>query len=172
MTNAHDEKSIDQFRDRLRPAGILYVDVYPYRLGANGRLEVLALRRREDVVLPGQWQAVSGKLDPGERMRAAFARQVKDKTGHAPVRLFDLGIVNTYYDDHYDTVMLVPAAAALLRCDEIVLNPEVHVEHRWISVEEAERYFPWRKQVESVEAIERMARGDGALRGAQELRIE
>ena len=59
---------IRNYMERLRPAGILYVDVYSYRVSPVGDVEFLVLRRRDDVVLAGQWQAVSGKLRAGERI--------------------------------------------------------------------------------------------------------
>ena len=107
--------TIEQFHSRLRPAGLLYVDVYPYFLPAGGGLEFLLLKRRADVVLPGVWQPVSGKIKEGEKFSEAFVRQAVEKTGQLPMRAFALDTVNAYFDTHYDTVMLVPSAACGLR---------------------------------------------------------
>ena len=91
------------------------------------------VRRREDVVTPGSWQALSGKLLDGERIADGFVRQVVGKAGQRPLRIHKLAAVSTFYDEHYDTVMLVPAAAAELAADATVrLDPTLHVEHRWV----------------------------------------
>ena len=50
-----------RFGELLRPVGVLYVDVYPFRR-CSGGVEFLVVRRRDDVVMPGSWQALSGKL--------------------------------------------------------------------------------------------------------------
>jgi 8-oxo-dGTP pyrophosphatase MutT (NUDIX family) len=105
---------IGDFADRIRPIGVLYIDVHPFRVSASGDAEFLVLRRGAGIPLAGQWQTVSGKIRKGERIADAFARQVLGKTGRRPAQLFKLAEVTTFFDEYYDTVMMVPAAAARL----------------------------------------------------------
>lgn len=135
--------SIEEYADRMKPAGVLYVDVYPYRVLPDRRVEFLMLQRRSDVVMPSRWQAVSGKLRKGETIQAAFVRQLKKKTGRDIESVQPLSLVNVYYDAHYDTVMMVPAASARLTGDVIVLDETLHVAHQWCGIDQAKEYLPW-----------------------------
>jgi ADP-ribose pyrophosphatase YjhB (NUDIX family) len=147
------QDDIRNYGDRLRPAGILYVDVYPYRFHEDGSLRFLVLRRREDGPLPGDWQCVSGKIRKGERISEAFVRQVRVKSGLYPVRLLKFSAVTSFYDDYYDTVMLVPAAAAELPAGEVVIDPSVHVESRWVSPLEAHGLLRWKSQRDAIDSV-------------------
>lgn len=155
----HDD--IRNYMERLRPAGILYVDVYPYRVSPVGDVEFLVLRRRGDVVLAGQWQAVSGKLRAGEQIADAFVRQVRTKTGRTPLAVFKLAEVATFYDDYYDTVMLVPGAAALLGDGDVTLRASLHVAHRWLSRTDACALLPFSGQHNALAVIEESVRAGG-----------
>ncbi|MFY9808439.1 MAG: NUDIX domain-containing protein [Pseudonocardiaceae bacterium] len=155
----HDD--IRNYMERLRPAGILYVDVYPYRISPVGDLEFLVLRRRDDVVLAGQWQAVSGKLSAGERIADAFVRQVRMKTGRTPLAVSKLAEVTTFYDEYYDTVMLVPGAAALLGDGDVTLAARLHVAHRWLSRTDACAVLPFPGQHNALAVIEDAVRAGG-----------
>ena len=153
---------IGDFADRMRPIGVLYVDVHPFRVAESGEAEFLLLRRAEGVPLPGQWQTVSGKIRKGERIADAFARQVFGKTGSRPAQLFKLAEVTTFYDEYYDTVMMVPGAAARLDGrDEIRLDGSLHVEHRWVDLVEATRLLPYSGQRRAVSVIAAMVAADG-----------
>ena len=106
--------SLESFKNRIKPLGVLYVDIYPYRLDSTGNPEFLALKRNNTVELASTWQAISGKIHEDETIRAAMWRQCEEKLGLTPKRLFKIDFVNVFYDDFYDTVMHVPTAAAEL----------------------------------------------------------
>jgi len=144
--------NLENFSDRLRPAATLYVDVYPYVVDASGRAHFLLLKRHADVELAGSWQQVSGKIAKGERIREAFIRQVKIKTGQTPLELYKLDFVNTFYDDFYDAVMFVPTAACRLASDAVIVS-EYHSEHRWVTAEESRLFLEWPNQVLCIETI-------------------
>ena len=147
-----NDRRIDDFRDRAQQPAVLYVDVFPFYLGPEG-VEFLALNRRTDVPLPGVWQPVCGKLKANESIQAAFSRQVFDKTGQRPSRLFSLDRVTTFYDSYYDAVLMVPAAAAELRSRELTLDPQLHVSARWVGLDEAIRLFEFDGQIAAVRTI-------------------
>jgi 8-oxo-dGTP pyrophosphatase MutT (NUDIX family) len=145
---------INDFADRVRPVGVLYVDVHPFRISASGEVMFLLLRRGEGMPLAGQWQTVSGKIQKGERIADAFARQVRKKTGCLPTRLFKMAEVTTFYDEYYDTVMMVPGAAARLDEEaEIQIDRSLHVEHRWVDLADAGRLLPWSGQHRALSVI-------------------
>lgn len=155
------QDDIRNYEDRLRPAGILYVNVYPYRIDISGNLRFLLLRRRTDVPLPGVWQPVSGKIRAGERIADAFVRQVEVKTGQVPHTVLKLNTVNSYYDEYYDTVMLVPMAAAGLSDDKVVIDSSLHTDSIWLEASEARARVPWKNQQEAMVTIEEAVQQDG-----------
>ncbi|GAA1683407.1 hypothetical protein GCM10009830_33280 [Glycomyces endophyticus] len=57
--------------------------------------KVLLLKRPADDFMGGLWELPSGKVDPGERLDAALAREVKEETG------LDLA-ETTAYLGHFD----------------------------------------------------------------------
>lgn len=153
---------IGDFADRIRRIGVLYIDVHPFRVSASGDAEFLVLRRGGGIPLAGQWQTVSGKIRKGERIADAFARQVLGKTGRRPAQLFKLAEVTTFFDEYYDTVMMVPAAAARLDGPgEIRLDAGLHVEFRWVDLAEATRLLPWSGQRRALAVIDSMLAAGG-----------
>lgn len=147
--------NISDFADQLRPIAVLYVDVHPFRVSLDGKLEYLLFKRREDVPLPGQWQTISGKIKKEERIADAFVRQVDKKTGCKPSKVYKLAAVTQFYDEYYDTVMMVPGAAAQLDYDSsIALDSKLHTEHRWMKLEETLEMLPWGGQRSALRSIE------------------
>jgi len=147
------QNDIRNYADRVHPVGVLYVDVYPYRVLDDRTARFLLLRRRADVVMPDCWQAVSGKLRANERISHAFVRQVLAKTGQAPCRLHRFEAVTSFYDEYYDTVMMVPAAAAELSTDDVRIDASLHVESRWVTQQEARHLLPWPSSRDAIDGI-------------------
>lgn len=145
---------LQEIADRIQRPAILYVNVYPVCRMPDGHFSCLLLQRRQDVVLPGVWQPVSGKLLAGESILAGFARQMQMKTGVQGAGLKPLEYVNTYFDSHYGTVMMVPAAAAFLRRDvEICLDDALHTGYRWVDLVDIGRYITYPGQLECYRQI-------------------
>lgn len=151
--------SIEDFQNRLKRAGILYVDVYVYHYDPPEPMQVLLLKRTEKGELAGSFQPVSGKIEEGESICHAFQRQVELKVGAKPVDLHKLDVVNTFYDEHYDTVMFVPCAAARIELMQVQINPKYHTEARWVTVAEATALLDWSVQRRCVEDLERQVTG-------------
>lgn len=138
----------DELLSRSQLPRVLYVNVYPFRMTQRGP-EYLLLRRLQSVVLPGVWQPISGKLAAGESISAAFASQIAKKTGGPAEKLVAVDYVNTYYDAHYDAVMLVPCTAALLAEREIRLDTQLHDASCWIPYEALADRIPFAGQLEA-----------------------
>jgi 8-oxo-dGTP pyrophosphatase MutT (NUDIX family) len=139
--------SIEKFSNRMKSVGVLYVDIYPFRVSLNNKIEFLLLKRRQEIVMPNVWQFVSGKIKENETIKEAFIRQTAEKTGLKLLNLFKIDFVNTFYDDYYDTVMLVPSAAAELAPGNVVLSEKLHCEYKWASVSLVEELIPWSEQL-------------------------
>lgn len=164
--------TIEQFHSRLRPAGLLYVDVYPYFLPTGGGLEFLLLKRRADVAMPGVWQPVSGKIKEGEKFSEAFLRQAVEKTGQRPIRVFSLDSVNAYFDAHYDTVMLVPNAACRLTNKDVEVNSDLHLDYKWVDMAAFEVMVEFPKQIETAKTIAEVVLGKGGRSRHNEIPVK
>jgi ADP-ribose pyrophosphatase YjhB (NUDIX family) len=144
------------YSDRIQYAAVLYVDVYAYHTDADGLTQYLLLKRRGDVPMPETWQGISGKLLHGERISDAFHRQVLRKTGQEPELLFKIDCVSTFYDQDYDLVMLVPAAACRLPALSVVIDRTLHDTAEWVSYEEACRRVAWDSQRKALGLLNEM----------------
>jgi len=149
--------TIDDYEDRVKNVGVLYVDLYPYHQDKEGQIEFLVLRRKADVELANTWQTISGKIKKGQTISQTFWMQAQKRTGISPSEVFKIDHVNTFYDDHYDTVMLVPVAACRLDSKEVQLS-DLHVEYRWVPAEEIGEFLIWPNQRLCVELINNMLR--------------
>lgn len=146
-------KTLEKFRHQINVPSVLYVDVYPYTISRDGDLFFLVLKRRNDVILPGDWQVVSGKIKEGEGIKDAFLRQVNSKTGQYAKAAYKLNYVNTFYDQHYDAVLMVPCAAVLLSSHEVHLDAAIHSEYRWVTYAEACDLLVWKNQRKCLDLV-------------------
>ncbi|HCR48978.1 MAG TPA: NUDIX pyrophosphatase [Rhodothermales bacterium] len=119
------------------------VDVYPYRLMADG-YRFLLLRRAVGTLYAGQWRMVGGKIQQDETAWQAALRELIEETGYPPQTFWALPSVNTFYNWKLDAVLLTPAFAAELERDP-TLNHE-HDRFGWFSTEEALRLLVWEEQ--------------------------
>lgn len=110
------------------------------------RGEVLQLRRREPADF---WQSVTGSLQEGETPGQAAQREVREETGlSADMGLTDSGVINRYPihpawqhkfapDVQENTEHVF--SLCLPAITDIRLDPEEHVEYRWLSRDMAAR---------------------------------
>ena len=125
-------------------AVVRVIDVYPYRRDECGEPVFLLLRRAAEVVYAGAWRMVGGKIEVGETAWQAALRELREETGRAPLCLWVLPSVNTFYEWQHDRVNLTPAFAAELDADP-VLNRE-HDAFAWLPVDEAAARLQWPEQ--------------------------
>jgi 8-oxo-dGTP diphosphatase len=74
-----NDEIIDQLTAEAARDGIATLAVGAVITDEAGR--VLLLRRNPDDFMGGQWELPSGKVDQGERLDAALAREVNEETG-------------------------------------------------------------------------------------------
>lgn len=121
------------------------VDVYVVRESSTG-LECLALRRGAGGRCPGSWETVHGHIEAGERPAEAAVRELEEETGLAPVQLYNLSRVESFYQHRIDEVALVPVFAAFVeRQASVRLGPE-HDRFEWLGAAEASNRFAWPRE--------------------------
>lgn len=149
---------------------VAFVDVYVLRHGPAG-LEALVLRRSKAGRCPGSWEAVHGSIEPGETPVDAARREMKEETGLAPARLYNLSRVESFYRHRVDEIGFIPVFAALVDQAEVRLSHE-HEAFEWLSVPAAQGRLGWpreRRALEDIVVV--LGRGDaGALEDV--LRVE
>ena len=69
------------------------VDVYVFRR-RDPCVDYLLLRRSEVEVLPGTWQAVHGRIRPGETAPQTALRELSEETGLEPLAMHQIDVVN------------------------------------------------------------------------------
>jgi 8-oxo-dGTP diphosphatase len=142
---------------------VALVDVYVLR-GAGPALECLVLRRAAGGRCPGSWEAVHGHIEADERPSEAAVRELHEETGLAPLRLYNLSRMESFYLHRSDEVALVPGDAAFVSSDAVVrLGPE-HDRLEWLPPEAARRRFAWPREGRALEDIlALLGGGDGGV---------
>lgn len=120
---------------------------------ADGETQFLTLLRSRHLELGGTWQAVHGKIEPGEKASEAALREVREETGLEPVRLFVVNHVEVLYDPRADQIALVPIFAAEVLGDPKVTLSGEHERAEWCSVADALRRFIWPTQRDAIRRI-------------------
>ncbi|MDI3339744.1 MAG: NUDIX domain-containing protein [Sphaerobacter sp.] len=121
------------------------VDVYVFRKTKNN-VQFLVLRRHPDRLLGDTWQAVHGKIEPGERAVDAARREVREHTGLTPAKLYSADYINQFYDHKTDTIVLAPAFAALVGPQDQPRLSQEYCDYAWCDLEETVARLPLASQ--------------------------
>jgi 8-oxo-dGTP pyrophosphatase MutT (NUDIX family) len=97
------------------------------------------LLRRSGGAFAGAWTFVMGGVEDGERGTDAARRELFEETSLSLGALFTAGELDAFYDPVRDRIVHVPFFVAHAGEGEVVLENDVHDEHRWATFEEAER---------------------------------
>ena len=136
------------------------VDVYVIRPYLDA-WRVLAVQRGLDTRCPTAWETVHGRVEPGERPEEAAVREVREETGLAIDRLYNV-TVQPFYLHTTGTVQLAVVFAAFVREPaEVTLGPE-HQSHEWLSVAAAAERFVWPREREALQHIQILLAGGDA----------
>ena len=137
------------------------VDLYVLR-GRGRALECLVLRRGPGGRCPRSWEVVHGHIEDGERPFEAAIREMREETGLAPDRLYNLSRVETFYQHGLDEVALVPAFAAFVEGSAPISLSAEHEASEWLSMADARERVAWPREARALADIERMlGNGDG-----------
>ncbi|MBK8914163.1 MAG: NUDIX domain-containing protein [Phycisphaerales bacterium] len=137
------------------------IDVYVFRRDADA-VRFLLLRRAPTLRLGGTWQSVHGRIEAGESAAGAALRELREETGLAPTRFWQLEFVNMFYVADSDEVHCCPTFAAEVAAGATVALSHEHTDHRWETAEDAKREMLWPGQRRAIEEIEALILGVAA----------
>ncbi|WP_411836368.1 NUDIX hydrolase [Paenibacillus taichungensis] len=104
----------------------------------KGRVLILK-RSGADEVAAGSWETVGGKIDFGEELEEALAREVKEEAG-LKVSVEKILFATTFFTDpHRQIVLLTYLCRAT---DDRVILSEEHSEYMWATRSELYDYLP------------------------------
>ncbi len=129
------------------------VDVYAVRRDPGGLL-VLLLRRGKAGRCPGSWEAVHGRIEPGETPAEAGLRELREETGLAPARFYNLSRVESFYLHRSDEVALIPVFVAMIAGEGRTVLSEEHDYAEWVPIAEAAQRFDWPRERRAMADIE------------------
>ena len=128
---------------------VLIVDVYVLRRAWVG-LEALCLRRAEGTRCANTWETVHGHILDGEHPVDAALRELREETGLAADRLYNLSRVESFYLHHKDTVSLIPAFVAIVpESAEVKLSAE-HDRAEWLPLADAAHRYAWPREARAL----------------------
>ncbi len=122
------------------------------------------LRRSSGARNAGSWETVHGRVEAGERPEGAALRELREETGLAPARLYNVSRVEAFYEHRSGDVALIPVFAAFVAAEASARLSAEHDRAEWLAPAEASRRFAWpreRRALEDVLAL--FCQGDGGL---------
>lgn len=137
------------------------VAVYVYR--RTPLLEFLQIRRSTSTNEYQQtWQTVYGGVEQGETAPQAALRELKEETGLAPMLMWQVEYLETFYFMPHDYVLLMPVFAVEVPAHAAISLNHEHTEYRWVPEAHLNGAFMWRSQREALKCLLEGLRGDSA----------
>ena len=145
------------------------VDIFVLRRRAR-EWDALILERAPGVRCAGAWETVHGRIEPDERPEQAAIREVREETGLAVERLYNV-TVQPFYLHHQGAVMLAVVFAAVVPDAPLHLSPE-HTRAEWLPLADAARRFAWPRERANVQDIAVLLNGGDAGAVEDVLRVK
>jgi len=145
------------------------VDVYVIRPYREEWL-VLALRRGTHTRCPGSWEAVHGRIEPDERPESAAVREVREETGLAVDRLYNI-TCQPFYLHRPGVVQVAVVFAAFVREDSAVRLGDEHERFEWLTMPDAATRLTWPREREALQHITILLGGGDAGPAEDVLRV-
>jgi type II secretory ATPase GspE/PulE/Tfp pilus assembly ATPase PilB-like protein/8-oxo-dGTP pyrophosphatase MutT (NUDIX family) len=135
------------------------IDAYVIRPLASG-WRVLVMQRAADTRCPGAWEAVHGRLEPGERPEDGALREIREETGLAADKLYVV-TAQPYYLKATQTIQVAVAFVAFVAEPADVILGAEHQGYEWLDVDAALVRFAWpRERMALQEAMTLLRDGD------------
>ena len=130
------------------------VDVFVVWPGAEWRVLVLQ-RAAEGTRCPLAWETVHGRIEPGERPEDAALREVREETGLAVERLYNV-TTQAFYLHGFGSVQVAVVFAAFVREPAPpVLGPE-HGRAEWLAPDAARARLAWPREREALDHVRQL----------------
>ena len=130
----------------------------------------LALKRGTGTRCPGAWEAVHGHIEPGETPENAAIREVREETGLALERLYNV-TVHSFYLHQTNTVEMAVVFCAFARSDAPVTLGREHIDHEWLPLDEAAERYLWPRATQALGEIRKLLRNGNAGPAEDVLRV-
>jgi dATP pyrophosphohydrolase len=136
------------------------VDAYLISPRTDG-WRILTLQRATTTRCPLAWETVHGHIEPGEEPEQAAIREVREETGLAVQRLYNVS-VQPFYLHRTHTVELAVVFAAFVDPDAPLVLGEEHTRGEWLTPDQALERFAWPREREALRDILILLRGGDA----------
>ncbi len=135
---------------------------------SEGSHEFLQLLREPCDYLGGTWQSIRGRIEGNETAAEAALREMREECGLAPVELYRLAILETFFipgqSADTDVIWHSVCFCAIVAPDaEVRLNDE-HTAYRWISRDQIDAHTMWASERQVIQALCRDILDDGPAR--------
>jgi dATP pyrophosphohydrolase len=135
------------------------IDVYLIALQPDG-WRVLTLQRSLTTRCPTAWETVHGRIEQGEEPEQTAVREVREETGLAVERLYNV-CVQPFYLHKTHTVELSVCFAAFVTPGAPVTLGEEHTRYEWLTPEAALDRFVWPRERSALrEVMQLLSTGD------------
>jgi len=129
--------SESQLKPDSKPDAVAVVVLRTPPAPADGADAEVLLLRRASGAFAGAWTFVMGGVEDGERATDAARRELIEETGLAATALFTAGELDAFYDPVRDRIVHVPFFVAHVGAGDVVLENDVHDDHRWVTIAQA-----------------------------------
>ena len=127
----------------------------------RGDWRVLALQRSLATRCPLSWEVVHGRIEAGEEPEDAAVREVKEETGLAVQRLYNV-TVTPFYLHRTHVVELSVVFAAFVDLSARITHGDEHSDHEWLDASSALTRLFWPAERANLRRVlDLFATGDG-----------
>jgi 8-oxo-dGTP pyrophosphatase MutT (NUDIX family) len=137
------------------------VDVYVVHPAALGWRVLVLQRAASGTRCPLAWETVHGRIEPDERPEQAALREVREETGLAVERLYNV-TTQAFYLHRFGAVQVAVVFCAFVAA---AAQPALGAEHgraEWLPWEEARARFAWPREREALDHIRILLGGGDA----------
>ena len=136
------------------------IDVYLISPRTDG-WRILTLQRAGNTRCPMAWEAVHGRIEAGEEPEQAAVREVREETGLAVLRLYNVS-VQPFYLHRTHTVELAVVFAAFVDPAAAIRLGDEHARSEWLVPDLALERFVWPRERAALRDILQLLQGGDA----------
>lgn len=107
------------------------------------------------------WEVVHGRIEPGERPEDAALRELREETGLAPARLYNV-TTQAFYLHGPGRVQVAVAFCAFVDAPTAPTLGEEHGDHAWLAPSAARERLAWPREREALEHVRVLLGGGDA----------